>query len=96
MTKRKVLRISAVLLAVILSGAVFAAFCGNDGSLVIDVAATGEYDMSDQYKASSFYANLKAVERTGDQAKDVLAIAMSQIGYHEGDSEADRSEEQHV
>lgn len=89
MTKRKVLKISAALLAVILSGVVFAALMGENGSLVIDAAAASEYEMSDEYKSSSFYKNLNAVELTGNQARDVLAIAMSQIGYHEGDSEAD-------
>lgn len=89
MTKTKALRISAALIAVILSGVAFAALMGENGSLVVDVAAASEYEMSDEYKASSFYDNLNAVERTGNQAWDVLAVAMSQIGYHEGDSEAD-------
>ena len=89
MTKRKVLKISAMLLTLILSGVAVAALAGYDGSLVIDAAAASEYEMSDEYKSSSFYENLKAVELTGNQARDVLAIAMSQIGYHEGDSEAD-------
>ena len=78
-----------MLLAVICAGVAFASLGNDGGPLVIDVAASDEYVMSDEYKESVFYANLCAVERTGDQAKDVLAIAMSQIGYHEGDSDAD-------
>ena len=45
--------------------------------------------MSDQYKASYYYDNFIQTPLSGDQATDVLAIALSQLGYHEGDSDAD-------
>lgn len=47
------------------------------------------YDMSDEYKSSKYYQNFKSVTLSGDQASDVIAIALSQLGYHEGDSNAD-------
>lgn len=52
-------------------------------------AATPTYNMSKQYKAEKYYKNFSAVELTGDQATDVLAIALSQLGYLEGNSDAD-------
>lgn len=59
-----------------------------DGMFAMSVGATGvEYEMSEQYRTGKYYENLTAVSLTGDGAKDVVAIALSQLGYHEGDSE---------
>ena len=44
---------------------------------------------SDAYKKSQYSKNLEAVELTGDMRVDVIAVAMSQLFYHEGDSEKD-------
>ena len=49
-------------------------------------AAEATYKMSSQYKESKYYNNFSAVSLTGDQASDVLAVALSQLGYREGDS----------
>lgn len=46
---------------------------------------------SDIYQKSQFAKNLKAVELTGDMRVDVIAVALSQLFYHEGDSEKDFS-----
>jgi len=47
------------------------------------------YDFSDEYKAGIYYQQLIAYELTGDQRYDILSIALTQLGYHEGDSDAD-------
>ena len=44
---------------------------------------------SDAYKASVYYERLTAVELTGDQRRDIVNVALSQVGYHEGDSRDD-------
>ena len=44
---------------------------------------------SDEYKKSQFAQNLEAVELTGDMRVDVIAVALSQLFYHEGDGEKD-------
>ena len=41
------------------------------------------------YKGSIFYKRVTELELTGDQRYDFISIALSQIGYHEGASEAD-------
>lgn len=41
-------------------------------------------NVSAEYKASKYYTNLMAVKLTGDGATDILAVAKSQVGYHEG------------
>ena len=46
-------------------------------------------DVTDVYKSSRFYERLCAVELTGDQRRDILNVAISQLGYHEGNSKAD-------
>ena len=47
------------------------------------------YKASDEYLSSSYYTALTEVTLTGDGRYDVLALAFSQLGYHEGDSDAD-------
>ena len=41
------------------------------------------------YKESPFYRNLLNVELTGDLRSDMIAIAKSQLGYHEGNRDED-------
>lgn len=52
-------------------------------------AVTETYQVSKEYKKSKYYEHLRQIELTGDQATDVISIALSQLGYHEGDSDAD-------
>lgn len=76
-------KIAALLLAVCLSLSLFI-------SCTPSVAAVEEtYEMSAAYKKSKYYENFKSLELSGDGAHDVLAIALSQLGYHEGNSNAD-------
>jgi len=44
---------------------------------------------SNEYLVSQYYANLRSLELTGDQRTDVVLVALTQLGYHEGDSDAD-------
>lgn len=44
---------------------------------------------SEAYAGSEYYAALCDVELTGDYREDIINIALSQVGYTEGDSEAD-------
>ena len=46
---------------------------------------------SESYKGSQYYVNLKKVKPTGDLREDILSVARSQIGYHEGNTESDLS-----
>lgn len=53
--------------------------------LSVNAAAKSlEYSASSSYKSSSFYKNLSKVELTGDQVTDLVNVAKSQVGYHEG------------
>ncbi len=47
------------------------------------------YDFSDAYKTSVWYDNFTSLEFSENQRNTVLRIAISQLGYHEGDSAAD-------
>ena len=47
------------------------------------------YEPSEVYQDSAYYDDLLAYELTGDMRQDVLSIAYTQLGYHEGDSPAD-------
>lgn len=47
------------------------------------------YDFSDAYKTSVWYENFTSLEFSENQRNTVLRIAISQLGYHEGDSAAD-------
>lgn len=63
----------------------------ESAAVIDDVSATFDvtYEASDAYKSGKYYENLKKVPKSGDQAINVVAIALSQVGYHEGDSDAD-------
>ncbi len=47
------------------------------------------HNASPEYLVSQYHANLQSVNLTGDQRTDVLLVALSQLGYHEGDNEGD-------
>ncbi|MBE6753903.1 MAG: CHAP domain-containing protein [Ruminococcaceae bacterium] len=51
-------------------------------------ALTPTYDPSASYKESVYYNNLCAVSLTGDRRTDIVAVAQSQVGYHEGANES--------
>ncbi len=80
MIRKKINKILFVLLPVLL-----VCICAAN----VAFAAEPTYEMSDQYKASYYYDNFIQTPLSGDQVTDVLAIALSQLGYHEGDSDAD-------
>ena len=52
-------------------------------------AVTPTYTVSSQYKKTNYYKALTDYKLTGDERFDVVSIAMTQYGYHEGNSEAD-------
>lgn len=73
--------------------AVFAAICislGVSGALIPEAAALdASYEVSAEYKESKYYKNLKHLSLGADQVANVIAVALSQVGYHEGDDNAD-------
>ena len=52
-------------------------------------ALTPTHAVTGTYRASTYHQNLLKIPRTGDEAFDTLAVAMTQVGYHEGNSTAD-------
>lgn len=50
-------------------------------------AARPTYEASKQYKNSKYYQNLIKTPLSGDQDSDVVAIALSQLGYREGNGD---------
>ncbi len=50
---------------------------------------TGANGVSNSYAGSVYYQNFQKVPITGDNVTDVLAIALSQLGYHEGSGTGD-------
>ena len=48
--------------------------------------AAGDGDFSREYRGSVYYDRLMEVQLTGDYRTDILAVAQSQLGYHEGDN----------
>lgn len=94
MIKGKFLKTLSVLVAVIAVGGVFAANGKSTAPLVLDAGAVYEtYEMTKEYKSGRYYKNLASLELSGDPARDVIAVALSQLGYHEGNSDADFSGE---
>ncbi len=52
-------------------------------------ALASVFDHSDSYRASNYYIDLLSINLTGNFREDIAAVAMSQVGYHEGKSAAD-------
>ena len=52
-------------------------------------ALTPAYPITGPYLSSTYYDNLRNLPRTGDKAFDAVAVALSQLDYHEGNSTSD-------
>jgi len=52
-------------------------------------AADLSYQATAAYSSSHYYNRFKALKLTGDRRLDIVSIAFSQLGYHEGDGLAD-------
>jgi len=50
-------------------------------------ALTPVHTVSTTYRQGPYYQNLRELELTGDQRTDIVLVALSQLGYHEGDNE---------
>ncbi len=87
--KKKIKAFACILSAAFVLGLSLPLIFGNS-PLELKISALGEpYDMTDEYKSGKFYKNLSSLRLSGDESRDVLAIALSQVGYHEGDSNGD-------
>ena len=68
---------------------------GADGALARPLSAGGirlapvDYSVSSYYMSSVYYRNLREVRLTGNQRLDLVNVALSQVGYHEGNSIGD-------
>lgn len=69
--------------------ACFLALLIISGAYINAFAVEPSVEVGVHYKASGFYDRLLEVELTGDQRYDTVAVALSQLGYHEGDCEED-------
>jgi len=93
MIKENIIKVCILLLSVVLISGSLYAQGGSALPIAIGVGAQDSigYNMTDSYKSGKYYDNLRALDLSGDQARDVLAIAMSQVGYHEGNADGEFS-----
>ncbi len=89
--KKYILRIISVFCA-----AVTLALCVNIAAAAREekpkiTHVKGKNSASQTYKASKYYEYMTSLPRTDDNVTDLLAVALSQLGYMEGDSDADLS-----
>ena len=59
------------------------------GAAPAALAVSASYTPSSQYASSVYYNNLREVQLTGNQRLDLINVALSQVGYHEGNRTAD-------
>ena len=78
--KKRVIRILSALLC---SLTVFSCFAINTSAEAFTYRK-GANNVSDSYKGSRYYNNLTQIQLTGDGVTDLLAVAISQLGYIEG------------
>ena len=84
-TKRAAFRVRVLCAALALLLAALAAL----PALSALPAAALDYSFSAKYKSGKYYAALMSYALTGDQRYDVVSVALTQLGYHEGNSEND-------
>ncbi len=53
-------------------------------STTVSASALSYDKASSAYKSGKYYTNLTKVTLTGEQRKDIINVAKSQVGYHEG------------
>ena len=66
----------------------------NGGNIQASAAITykkGANNASSSYQSGKYYSNLQSLSLTGDGVTDVLAVAISQLGYQEGNSDGEFS-----
>ncbi len=56
---------------------------------VTTLALTPSYTVSAPYRGSIYYERLSSLKLTGDERRDIVNIAITQLGYHEGNSASD-------
>lgn len=78
--RKQLKRIAAVLLAAIMLCSVAAPA----------MALTPTYNVTKAYAGSRYYRELLEVELTGNYRADLVNVALSQVGYHEGENAKDR------
>ncbi|MCQ2354581.1 MAG: SH3 domain-containing protein [Clostridia bacterium] len=58
-------------------------------SVTSSLTVGAEYTFGSAYKSGKYYTQLKAYTLTGDMRRDVVSVALTQVGYHEGNSESE-------
>lgn len=81
MRKRRTIKNTAAALAI----AITAAFLLPVSALALEP----DFEVTDVYADSVYYERLCEVELTGNYQYDIVNVALSQVGYHEGMSKAD-------
>ena len=81
--KTKVIRLVSMLLALCMCLTVLPQLAPEANALTLG------YTPSTAYKASKYYTSLLNVELTGNQAEDIVNVALSQAGYCEGSYSGD-------
>lgn len=88
--KKTFLRMVSLLLAVLLVVPV-AVYTASADTTTLATYRKGYNNISSSYAGSQYYANFQKIPLTGDGRTDVLAVAMSQLGYMESNSSGDYS-----
>ena len=85
--KKRFLKVVAIILAVVLAIPAYATEvkAAANWDNVSTTKYASRYQTSD-YTTGKFYDNMTKIPLTGDGARDVVAVAASQMGYIEGDS----------
>ncbi len=88
MIKKTSVRILALLLAVLLVVPT-AVYTASADTTTLATYRKGYNNISSSYAGSQYYANFQKIPLTGDGRTDVLAVAMSQLGYMESNTSGD-------
>ena len=82
--KSIIIGISACLSLLLMTVGTVAVFASGEEEYAIPT-----YKVSEQYAGGDYYDRLTGTPISGDQAVDVISVALSQLGYHEGNGNGD-------
>ena len=85
--------LSLALVLVFTLSCVITSAAAQDGEVEKITHVKGRNSVSDSYAASKYYKHLTSIPYTHDNVTDLIAVALSQLGYMESDSEDDFSGE---
>ena len=90
--KNRIIKIISLIMAIILiSACLGVSALAKEDEISMMIYRKGKNNASESYMSGRYYKQLTSLPHTGDSVTDLIAVAFSQLGYMESDSDGDFS-----